>query len=221
MNLVFCKRSGKKTRKRVEKNAERREGKKVPKKRGNLITLVSLIRLIQCWNRNEKPFSSAHSRLLCKPKSTGTHSIRWSQAHTKFYSICVSLIHRVGVYIKYICVRIPAAQNENAFCIPISIQHAAQLNIQFIVSRYHGFSFECYNFFSTSLLYFCCCCSASSCVDLTVKLINNAFGAIFLPPALFWVRLSGSLCICVYIFFFLFRHYNFGAVHTNEHSKKT
>lgn len=46
MNLVFCKRCKKK--------------KKIPKKEGNLITLVSLIRLLQSWNRNEKPFSSAH-----------------------------------------------------------------------------------------------------------------------------------------------------------------
>lgn len=31
--------------------------------------------------------------------------------------------------------------------------------------------------------------SVLCCVDLTVKLINNAFEAIFLPPALFWLRL--------------------------------
>lgn len=44
-------------------------------------------------------------------------------------------------------------------------------------------------------VYFMLCWAVLCSVDLTVKLINNAFEAIFLPPALFWLRL-------LFIFFF-------------------
>lgn len=109
---------------------------------------------------------------------------------------------------------------KRILCIPISIRHAAQHSTaQHITSIYTPIHRRCHWIFFWMLQFFLST-SASSCVDLTVKLINNAFEAIFLPPALFWVRLLFSLSLCVsaraYILLFFslllllasYRHYN-------------
>lgn len=128
--------------------------------------------------------------------------------HTIFFSslrhpLCVRLLFALFLWVDQM--------KMHFVCIPISIhslQHkyknSIHINLSTIRCNAMDFLFECYIFFSSLLpslhlltqlrfallhSFHLVLCAVLCCVDLTVKLINNAFEAIFLPPALFWLRL--------------------------------
>lgn len=206
MNLVFCKRSGnkddddgKKRKKTTHTHTE------CTKKRGNLITLVFLIRLIQSWNRNEKPFSSAHVSIRYELKRTGMifAEVRLTMFYTYIYTRT-----QYKIYI-YIYSNPNNLKRKRIFFHQISIQYMQQCSMHNSLSADTPWIFfwmlHFFFLLSVPTLVASACtgaaaASASSCVDLTVKLINNKQcfrSTIFLPPALFWVRFVLCACVCV------------------------
>lgn len=222
MNLVFCKRIGNKD-----------DGKKMKKKAKHTYTSANSQEKRKL--NHSRLSHSTHTKLKSKRKTIFfcTFSMRYEPKRTGMIFAEVRLAYSrthpsICTYIYINVYNIYSNSNnvkrKRIFFHPISIQYAALFDAQFFVSRYTMDFLLNVTYFFFVLLWTSVAeasavaapAAASSCVDLTVKLINNKQcfrSTIFLPPALFWVRLilGVRVILCIYaciLHFPVYRHYN-------------